>query len=507
MHRTHSPWLFLLSLTVAACGGETTTPPSTKVPITFETATLPNGQQGVAYSAEIRAKGGSGEDFRWSVIGALPSGLFMSSRGSTATDGTHITTILGTPGANGKFTFDVRLTDETGETGTQTLSIDVDPPPPALGITTPSLPEGGTDTAYSADITAENGVPPYTWTLVAGALPPGITLAAEGAPSTTLSGTPVEAGDFQFTVRVRDSENAQADKGFTLSIADTTLPLEFATTDLDDGEVALEYTAELIARNGVPPYTWTLVGDSPPGLAIDDSVSPAVLTGLPTANGSYTFQIEVEDTRHMRVRRTFFVEIARAPPPVRLLTVELPGGEAGTPYSQDLRGLNGTGPYTWTVQGNLPPGLTLTQDASDGLMARIAGTPTMQGTFNFGVQLADRRGDTSQVDYRVVILPQTFPIEIVNTSTTTTAVLPEATVNGLYSTTLTARFGFGRYHWVVTQGALPAGLTLQVAGQPSTVISGRATVSGTFTFSVTVYDDNNETDTQAYELTVIGGGT
>ncbi|MCB9646849.1 MAG: putative Ig domain-containing protein [Deltaproteobacteria bacterium] len=508
MHRTHAPWLFTLSLVMAACGGETTNNnnTNTNTPITIETTSLPGGQQGVAYSAEIRAKGGSGEGYKWSVSGSLPPGLFMSSGGTTDGSGNPMTTILGTPTGNGTYSFDVRLADDTGQIGSASLQIVVDAAPPALGITTTSMPDGGTNQAYSASITAANGTPPYRWLLVSGALPPGLTLGAEGDPSTTLAGTPLQAGAFEFTVRVRDADNAQADQKLKVTIADTTQPLQFTTTDLPDGQVGLLYTAELTAVNGTPPYSWLLVGDAPPGLDIDESVSPALLTGVPTTFGSYTFQIEVEDAQHVKVRRTFFVEISRAPPVVRLITVELPDGEVASAYSAELQGINGSGPYTWSVQGNLPPGLALTQNQADPLLATLSGTPTTEGTYAFGVQIADARGDTSTVDFTVVILPQIFPIEIVSTSSGAVTLAPA--VQGLaYSATITARDGFGRYHWVVSQGALPAGLTLQIAGKPSTVVSGAPTVSGNFTFSVTVYDDNNETDTQDFTLLVVGGGT
>ncbi|HLH07365.1 MAG TPA: DUF4082 domain-containing protein [Terriglobales bacterium] len=70
-----------------------------------------------------------------------------------------------------------------------------------LGITTATLPTGIVNGSYSTTLSASGGVPPYSWTLVSGTLPSGLTLSSGGI----LSGTPTVAGTFSFTVQVADS--------------------------------------------------------------------------------------------------------------------------------------------------------------------------------------------------------------------------------------------------------------------------------------------------------------
>jgi uncharacterized repeat protein (TIGR01451 family) len=70
-------------------------------------------------------------------------------------------------------------------------------------IVTETLPLNKLGEFSSHQLEAILGTPPYVWAVVAGMLPPGMDLSAEGV----LSGTPTEAGHFTFTVRVTDSEN------------------------------------------------------------------------------------------------------------------------------------------------------------------------------------------------------------------------------------------------------------------------------------------------------------
>lgn len=68
----------------------------------------------------------------------------------------------------------------------------------------------------------------------------------------------------------------------------------------------------------------------------------------------------------------------------------------------------------------------------------------------------------------------------------TAATLTDATPNANYSTTLQATGGVGTYTWSLASGGLPTGLSLSSSG----TISGVATVSGAFTFTVQVADSS-----------------
>ena len=83
-------------------------------------------------------------------------------------------------------------------------------------ITTLALPDGRVGEPYDFQIMADAG---DTWSVVTGTLPPGISLSADG----TLTGVPLLAGDFPFTVRIQDegflfAPSEDTDVGLLLTI-------------------------------------------------------------------------------------------------------------------------------------------------------------------------------------------------------------------------------------------------------------------------------------------------
>jgi hypothetical protein len=171
-----------------ANSGVTSTATMTIVlPVTFTTVTLPNGSNGVAYNQTIITSGGVAP-ITYSVgIGKLPAGLKLNNVG----------TIIGTPSGTGTSLFTINATDF----GTPPLTVAspvytvaINPPPP-LSITSTAMANGFTGTAYGSSIASSGGVPPLTWFVPPGTLPPGLEL---NTSSGLISGTPTTAGVFTF---------------------------------------------------------------------------------------------------------------------------------------------------------------------------------------------------------------------------------------------------------------------------------------------------------------------
>ena len=84
-----------------------------------------------------------------------------------------------------------------------------------LSANDPPLPMGITGTPYNQTLSAAGGLPPYAWSMTSGSLPPGLTVQPGTA---TISGTPLAAGSFNFSVVVSDSASPKAAVVLNLNI-------------------------------------------------------------------------------------------------------------------------------------------------------------------------------------------------------------------------------------------------------------------------------------------------
>lgn len=175
---------------------------------------LPNANVGTQYTGYIEALGGQGGPIRWSLIGgSVPNGMQFAGDSLRLT---QTTAVLGRPTTVQTRTFTVQARDQSGNTTSKTFSLTVDPPRP-LVITngTNTLTPGRVGVSYANGLFADGGIPPYRWSLVAGQLPPGLSLTTSPG---RISGTPTTAGTFVFTVRVTDQGGQQATQQFSITV-------------------------------------------------------------------------------------------------------------------------------------------------------------------------------------------------------------------------------------------------------------------------------------------------
>lgn len=88
-----------------------------------------------------------------------------------------------------------------------------------VSITTPKLPNGTVNTAYSAVISAGGGCTPYTWWLLSGSLPAGVGhTASASTTSLKLTGTPTTAASYSFTISVMGCKKHVSQQSYTVVI-------------------------------------------------------------------------------------------------------------------------------------------------------------------------------------------------------------------------------------------------------------------------------------------------
>ena len=193
----------------------------------------------------------------------------------------------------------------------------VDPDQP-LTIVLPgsgsTLSPGTVGQPYAQNFFLSGGAAPYTWSVAAGQLPPGLHLQTFNDPrdaNNELAGTPTTAGTFTFTMQVTDFYGHQATQQFTLQIQP---PLQITSTRLPDGTVGVPYSSDFTAQGGVPPYSWFVVNninELPPGLTLDTTAPDFnnMLKGTPTQAGTFSFPMQVQDSQDNTVNATLTITI------------------------------------------------------------------------------------------------------------------------------------------------------------------------------------------------------
>lgn len=329
------------------------------------TSPLPNATVGQTYSQTLNATGGT-PPYQWTASSGFPPGLSLDPNSGA---------ITGTPSTAGSYSFTVQVVDSAKNATTANLALSVSAP--ALTITTISpLFSGTLGTAYNQTLSASGGKLPYQWSIASGSTD-GLTLDPN---SGVIQGTPQKTGTFTFVVEVSDNAGNSATQQFSLVVNAPTLTL-IGSGSLLSGSVGVSYSQKLplTVTGGTAPYTWS-IPPSVPGLTFDPI--NVVLSGIPTAPGTFSLPVTVTDSAGITASKSLSVTIA--PAALSIATSrQLPDGALNSPYSQALSASGGSPPFTWSANG-LPGGLSI-----NGATGVISGTPTAAGSFGIAITVSD----------------------------------------------------------------------------------------------------------------------
>ncbi|WP_433925368.1 putative Ig domain-containing protein [Stenotrophomonas nematodicola] len=439
---------------------------------------LAGGTAGTPYQQAITATGGIAP-YQVALSGTLPTGVsFDAATGM----------VSGTPLQSGTFALTVTITDSTGGTPasvTQPYSLVVASPVLATPLT--ALPGGTAGSVYQQAFTATGGIAPYHVAL-SGALPAGLSF---DAGTGTLSGTPTQSGTFALTVTITDSTGgtpASLTQPYSLVVASPVLVATPAA--LAAATAGTPYQQVFSATGGIAPYRVVLSGALPAGLSFD--AGTGTLSGTPTQSGSFALTATVTDsTGGTPASLVQVYTLTVAAPALSLSPVAgaLPASTAGSSYTLAFTTQGGLAPYRYTLAtGALPTGLVL--DAATG---RVAGTPSVAGSFAFSVTVTDATAGGAGSLTQAYTLSVSAPALVL-----TPASLPAGLFGNRYEQGLTATGGTAPYRYAVSAGALPEGMTLEAAGR----LAGTPTAAGAFAFTVTATDALGFTGSQNYVVQI-----
>ncbi len=160
-------------------------------------STLPAAIVNTSYAVTIAANGGS-QPYSFTALTQLPAGLALNSQTGV---------ITGAIATAGSYSFTIKAADAAGQTQSQnfTLSVVQQGGNGTLSFKT-VFPNGAIGTAYGpVGLNASGGClglfTPGVFTLIAGSLPPGLSLVG----GNTIAGTPTTNGSYSFSLQVKDN--------------------------------------------------------------------------------------------------------------------------------------------------------------------------------------------------------------------------------------------------------------------------------------------------------------
>ncbi len=438
------------------------------------------------------ASGSANNTLTLNITGGTPSTLSIASGPSHGSLSVFSTTSVSyTPDAGyaGTDTFTYTVDNNAGTSSLATFTITVSPPTVTLSPASGALPGASIASAYSQPLAASGGTGPYTYTVTAGALPAGLVLSSGGA----ISGTPTAGGTFNFTVTATDSSTGTGpfatSQAYSLIVAPPTIAV--SPSALPGSTVATAYSEAITASGGTGPYTYAIsAGALPSGITLS---STGVVSGTPTADGTFNFTIVATDNSSgagpYTGSQAYSLTINNAAPVAGAVSASVAANSANNPVTLAISGGSAT-----TVSIGTPPshgtaavsGLSITYTPTAG----YAGPDTFTYTAGNGI------GTSAPAAVAITVSAPTV------TLAPGSGALADASLGTAYSQTLSASGGTAPYSYAVSAGSLPAGLNLASNG----ILSGTPTATGTYTFTVRATDSSTGTGPftamQSYTLAV-----
>ena len=243
-----------------------------------------------------------------------------------------------------------------------------------------SLATGTQGSSYSSGFTRSGGHGPFTFSLIAGSLPPGLSL---NSSTGVISGTPTTTFSGSITIRVTDASGATADRSQTLTINSSYVPVSFSgsiTGGTQDVETLSSFSVtpnysglSVSGGSGLITYSWTRIsGSSAISAGSPSSLATSFVgTVSPSSSVSATFRVTATDGISSDTRDVT-ITVNNTYVAMSLSAAGLPLATRTVPYGSGVSRSGGKAPYTFSViSGTLPAGIVLS--ATTGT---LTGTPT-----------------------------------------------------------------------------------------------------------------------------------
>ena len=434
---------------------------------------------------------------------------------------------LGTPNANtsalsnltqGTYVFRLTVTDNSGATGSDDVSVTVNPAPAPSNL--PPTANAGSDISITlpasnatlnggASYDADGSIVSYSWSKISG--PSSHTLGTPNANTSTVSN--LTQGTYVFRLTVTDNSGAAASDDVSIVVnpapAANQLPVANAGNDATITLPSNSFTLDGSASDPdgyIVSYGWTKV--SGPGFTVvwgNGSTAGMGITNL--TQGTYVFRLLVTDNSGGTDTDTIVVTVNSQVQPTNIPPVANAGNAVSITLPTNNVTVNGSGSYDPDGTILAYQWLKLSGPAQYNIVNASAASTSInnltQGKYYFILKVWDNnwepREDTVEIDVTGVALllpPNQPPVAKAGNDVTLTLPANSTTLNGTSS--FDPDGSIIAYHWTKIGG--PSQYLIANSGAATTNVTNL--VQGTYLFNLRVYDNKWEPRDDTVVVTV-----
>ncbi|MEN9582397.1 MAG: hypothetical protein RL641_351 [Candidatus Parcubacteria bacterium] len=451
----------------------------------------PGADQAISLPTSSVTLSGSGYD----SDGSVASYAWTKISGGTAnivSPNSDTTIVTGL--AQGTYVFQLEVTDDLGAIGVANVTINVNsssvnnPPAANAGtdqtITVPTSSASLSGSGYDSDGTIAS----YSWTKISGG---NATIANASSASTSVSG--LTQGTYVFRLTVTDDQGATGYDNKVVFVNSSSVNTSPTANAGVDQAITLPTNSATLGGLGsdldgtIASYAWTKISGGTATFINASSASTSV-SGL--TQGTYVFRLTVTDDQGATGQDTMTIVVSSVAP-----SNQPPIANAGAdttitlPTSSVILSGSGSDPdgtiasYSWVKVSGGTATIANPNSASTNI------TSLTQGSYTFRLTVTDNLGATSADDKLVTV----NPAPVSNQSPTANAGIDQTITLPTSSATLS---GSGTdsdgtitsYTWTKVSGGTA---TIANASSASTSVTGL--VQGSYTFRLTVTDNQGAT--------------
>ena len=461
-----------------------------------QTITLPTNSVNISGSASSDPDG-TISSYLWTKLTG-PSQYTLGNANSVSTTVSNL--------ASGVYTFQLKVTDNSGAIAQDTIKIivnaaPVNQPPVAnagadFSIT---LPTSTASISGSASTDADGTIASYAWSQSSG--PSTATIASASSATTNVSG--LKQGVYEFVLKVVDNSGATDLDSISITVnpAANQPPVANAGSSksitLPTNSVSLSGSSSSDPDGSIASYAWTqTAGPSTSSITGASSVSA---TASNLVAGVYTFQLKVTDnsgaSATANVKITVIASGSTQPPVANAgadQTITLPtnsvtiSGSASTAASG-----NSITSYAWTEKSG-PSTISLTNTAQNNLSNLVA------GVYVFNLVVTDNKSATGKDSVIITVNPAANQAPVANAGSGVNLTLPtnSTTLDGTKSSdpdgTITT------YKWTRISGPN----TPSTNGSNSSKMTVSGMIAGQYTYQLTVTDNSGASSSAQVKIRV-----